>query len=446
MVVISDRWQLTVRLAAYTLLALLLLGVSQRGIRATSAAKLAASPPPARAPQWTTAELQVKEQLAAQLQATRPTHRLTLMDGRVIDCQILARTATALRVRECFGFSGQIVASYPREKLRALAPLPAEMFEVTLADAQLYQEFPTFKFAKFPPYTFVTDESFGTMERLLQQLLHLRRQFVERFAPLIREPDRRRNIQVVFFSQQTRFKEYATGVLPSLINSAGFYSVRQNRLVVLNQLGSGHYSRLQNQIVRSGRAEELAPQQTPDSVANASRRLAAARTELDQRAQAMTERSVNHEGTHQLLYAYGINSPAGAEPTWLKEGLAQYCEPAELGALHPELARKVGELRHAGELLPLRTLLNYHPDDGFVGFTSERAQAAYAQSWALVYYLMQEPTRGHFYEFIKRYRDVDNEASATQLRNADVAEGLAAALGLDFAAFESRWLEFVSQM
>jgi hypothetical protein len=438
---IEDRWQLTVRLAAYTALALLLWEVGHRGIILTTNTVMHSALP---VPAFTQAELKVKEQIEAQLSAVQPTHRLTLTDGRVIDCQIVARTENTLRVRECLGLSGQIVASYPRGKLRSLAPLPGDHFEVTLADVRLYEEFPTFKFAKFPPYTFVTDGSAGTIEQILQQLLRLRHQFVERFAPLIREPDRPRNIQVVFFSRQEAFKNYAKQVMPSFVNSAGFYSVEQNRLVILNQFGSGHYAHLREQIVRRQQGMDLSSDQDANAIAATTRRLASARVELDRMATAITERSINHEGTHQLLYAYGINSPGGAEPTWLKEGLAQYGEPEELGALHPELARRVGELRRKGELLPLPTLLNYHMDTGFLGLTKERTEAAYAQSWALVYFLMQEPTRGHFFNFIRRYRDANDPAAVAHLRDADVAEGLAAALGVDFPTFESRWLEFIS--
>jgi hypothetical protein len=427
--VVSDRWQLTVRLAAYIALALLLFGVGRRGIEAPTALPSATLPPILTPPEFSAEQRKIQAQLQSQLQSKRPTHRLTLSNGRIIDCQIVMRTEHSLRIRECLGFSGQIEESYPREKFKSLTPLPPEMFEVTLADVQLFEEFPTFKFAKFPPYTFVTDESFGTIEQILQQLLRLRRQFIEHFAPLIREPSLPRNIQVVFFARQDKFKEYAQAVEPLFVNSAGFYCVAQNRLAILNQFGSRRYNDLSEKI-DSGLTEDTD----------------AARKNLNRLAQAITQRSINHEGAHQLFYAYGIHSPSGAEPTWLKEGLAQYCEPSEVGAIHPELARRVAELHRTGKLIPLPELLTHHSATGFVGFPKERAEAAYAQSWALVYFLMQEPTQAKFFEFIKRYRDVETRDSAKQLRTADVPAGLTAALGVDFATLEFRWLAFVGDL
>jgi hypothetical protein len=391
-------------------------------------------------------QLALKRKLEAQLAEERPTHRLVLRNGQVVTGRVVGETATSVRLREGFGFSGYVVSPYKREEIATVEMLPEASFEVTAADIRLCQEFPEYNFAKNPPYTFVTDESFSDIEKILGLLGSLRQQFEERFAPLIRAGSEPREIQIVFFGKEAAFRTYAQRAAPAFVNSAGFYSTRDNRLALLDQLGSQKYTGFQKEISRRQQALNQHEQDGTGSHGEAARRLAAAQGQLTSLAKTMTEQLIRHEGAHQLFQTYHIHSPYGAEPTWLREGLAVYCEPEEMGRYHYVMAERVATARKVGQLLPLRTLLSHHAENGFFALGAGQAEAAYAQSWALVYFLMQDPYRRGFFEFIKSYRDLNDPQAAERILARDPVKSLESFLPADFTTFESQWQEFVSHM
>ena len=397
-------------------------------------------------PALTDDQLALKRKLEAQLAEERPTHRLVLRNGQVVTGRVVGETATTVRLREGFGFSGYVVSPYKREEIATVETLPEASFEVTAADVRLCQEFPEYNFAKNPPYTFVTDESFSDVEKILGLLGSLRRQFEKQFAPLIRAGSEPREIQIVFFGKESAFRTYAQRVAPEFVNSAGFYSTRDNRLALLDQLGSQQYASIQNKISRRQQALNQHERDGTGSDGEAARRLAAAQGQLTSLAKAMTEQLVRHEGAHQLFHMYHIHSSYGAEPTWLREGLAVYCEPEEIGRYHNAMAERIATARKAGQLLPLRTLLTHRAADGFFALGAEQAETAYAQSWSVVYFLMQDPYRRGFFEFIKSYRDLNDTQAAERLLARDPVKSLESFLATDFTIFESQWQEFVSHM
>ena len=127
------------------------------------------------------------------------------------------------------------------------------------------------------------------------------------------------------------------------------------------------------------------------------------RSDLTFEAKAMNERLIRHEGAHQLFHAYGIHSRYGIEPTWLTEGLAEYCEPGEIGRYHFALADRITRAREKGQFLPLKTLLTHRDPSGFFALGESNVEVAYAESWALVYMLMQDDTRARFFNYLKSY-------------------------------------------
>src|SRR5207249_4488680 len=170
----------------------------------------------------------------------------------------------------------------------------------------LAAQFPSFHFAKVPPYSIVTDAPYADVERTLRLLTQLREQFERRFAALIRPNHTPQNIQIVFFSTEEPFRAYTRKVAPALVGSAGFYTASENRLVLLNQLGTAQYANVQDRLAQRSRALDARPDIGPDDRHQASTRLASLKTEMTFEAKAMTERLIRHEGAHQLFAAYGI--------------------------------------------------------------------------------------------------------------------------------------------
>jgi hypothetical protein len=420
----------------------------QRGASADNPASASVPESPSVEPSsaLTDAQLALKRKLEAQLAEERSTHRLVLRNGRTVTGRVIGETATSVRLREGFGFSGYVISSYKREEIAMIEALSEASFEVTAADVRLCQEFPEYNFAKSPPYAFVTDESFSDVEKILGLLGALRRQFEERFAPLIRAGSEPREIQIIFFAKESAFRAYAQRVAPAFVNSAGFYSTHDNCLALLDQFGSGQYARIQDKIRQRQQALDQRERDGAGSQSEAARRLAATQGQLTSLAKAMTERLIRHEGAHQLFHTYHIQSPYGVEPTWLYEGMAGYCEPEEVGRYHYVLAERVAAYRKAGQLLPLRTLLNYRAASGFFALGPGQAEIAYAQGWSVVYFLMQDPYRRGFFEFIKSYSDLKNPPAAKEILRRDTVKSLESFLTVDFATIESQWQEFVSHM
>jgi hypothetical protein len=386
----------------------------------------------------TAEELAHRNRLEAELAAERPTHRLKLRDGHALDGRVVSETPSVIRFRDGFGYSGFVVESYRRCDVLAVEALPAASFKVTPRDVRFSAEFPQFHFAKCPPYTIVTDESYGEVQKILDVLTDLREQFRHRFGPLIKTHDELHDIDVVLFGSEEVFRSYALRVAPTFVNSAGFFSSGENRLALLNQLSTSRYTQAQNRLDQR--------QRNFRGHADAGPQLAALRSDITSEAKSMNERLIRHEGAHQLFHAYRIHSRYGLEPTWLKEGLAQYCETANIGRYHALLADRVTRARKAGQLLPLKKLLNHRDSSGFFALGEGNVELAYAQSWALVYMLMQDDSRARFFDYVKSYRDISNDRAAAAVEKAEPEPLLETQLRTDFNSLERRWDSFITHM
>jgi Protein of unknown function (DUF1570) len=383
-------------------------------------------------------ELARKSALEAELADERPTHRLKLHDGHVVEGRIVSETPSTVRFRDGFGYSGFVVESYKRSDILTVEALPAASFEVTPRDVRFSAEFPRFHFVKSPPYTIVTDESFGEVQKILVVLTDLREQLRQRFAPLIKQDGNLQNIHVVFFGSEEAFRKYALRTAPSFVNSAGFFSSGENRLALLNQLGTSRYTDAQVRL--NERSRRLS------NFADAGPQLAALRSDITSEAKSMNERLIRHEGAHQLFHAYHVHSRFGLEPTWLTEGLAQYCETPEIGRYHSTLAERVMRARKGGQLLPLKTLLNHRDPSGFFALGEGNIELAYAESWALVYMLMQDEYRVRFFDYIKSYRDVENYRAAHAVEKAVPETLLETQLKMNLNTLESQWDSFITHL
>jgi hypothetical protein len=389
-------------------------------------------------PQPLTAEETVRQQkLEAQLAQERPTHRLRFRSGRVVEGHIVSETPDAVRVRDGFGYSGYVVATYKRTDISSIEPLPAAPFEVTARDVRFSAEFSEFHFVKVPPYTIVTDESYGEVQRILGLLTSLREEFLERFAPLITDTNRLQDIHVVFFGSEGAFRTYAEHAAPAFAGSAGFYSSSENRLALLNQLGTAHYAEAQTRLDERGRQLSRS--------ANAGAQIATLRSGLTLEAKSINERLIRHEGAHQLFHAYHIHSRYGIDPTWLVEGLAEYCETAEIGRYHFTLAERIAQARATGRFLPLKTLLNHRDPSGFFALGKANLEVAYAESWALVCMLMQDDYRNGFFDYLRSYRDLADDRAATA-QAVDPVIVLERHLKTNFDTLQYQWDSFISHM
>jgi|SRR4051794_24325842 tetratricopeptide (TPR) repeat protein len=140
---------------------------------------------------------------------------------------------------------------------------------------------------------------------------------------------------------------------------------------------------------------------------------------------------VYHEYTHALLH---LNF--SALPLWLDEGLADFFGNSTLGEKESRTgtvdANTIYFLQQ-NRLIPIDTLLQVDHTSKFYN-EANRASVFYAESWALVHYLMMNPEarqRGLLAKFTAAWEKSENQVQAAQeafgdlRRFADVIEGYA---------------------
>ena len=114
--------------------------------------------------------------------------------------------------------------------------------------------------------------------------------------------------------------------------------------------------------------------------------------------------TIIHEATHQLMFNRGMQARLGDAPLWLNEGMANWFET-------PDLKNKNGWRRpgmiNSLRLARVKAFIPNRPADsletlvsGDSRFGNEGAFDAYAESWALVYFLLKH-RRNEFCDYLK---------------------------------------------
>ena len=157
-----------------------------------------------------------------------------------------------------------------------------------------------------------------------------------------------------------------------------------------------------------------------------------------------TERTIRHEGAHQLFYTYGVHSKYHLENLWLLEGLATYCENRYLGQQPEYYVAHLKQSAPLGHLPAFSKLVNFRSGKGFVGLVRADDQGlAYAQSWFLVAYLMKKPHRDAFFDYIRYVREVSHRPSLIDTPRVEV---LCRFLGLEVTEFDEQLATEVSRL
>jgi hypothetical protein len=152
-----------------------------------------------------------------------------------------------------------------------------------------------------------------------------------------------------------------------------------------------------------------------------------------------------HEATHQMAFNTGIHSRYVQTPVWVAEGLATYFEAPGVcdSRNHTQIADRVnrGRLRGFQQLVAPR----HRPevlsaivaaDDLF----SASPQVAYAEAWALTFYLVETEPR-KYAQYLKR------TAARPPFRQYTAAERTAdftAVFGSDWRMLDARFLRFMA--
>ena len=175
-------------------------------------------------------------------------------------------------------------------------------------------------------------------------------------------------LPAIVFAGQRSFAQYAArDAGPSVAATAGYYSLRTNRMALFD--------------LASDKASHR-----PRSPAEISRRVAAARFNVA---------TIMHEATHQIAFCSGMHRRYADNPMWLTEGMAMYFEVPDLkssrgwktiGQVNPSRLRRFQDYaKHRRGTASLLTLIR----DNTRFQDTATADDAYAEAWSLTWFLVK---------------------------------------------------------
>jgi hypothetical protein len=235
----------------------------------------------------------------------------------------------------------------------------------------------------------------------------------------------RQRLMVAIFDHPSGFEAYIGQKMPATI--AGVYHTPTNRLVL--------YDLKENRAFLANKEKAVKQGAKLPSLLEQRRFLAKIeRQAADVSADANLSTTM-HEAAHLISFNCGLLNRHADGPTWLIEGMANYCESTiggdwvTLGA--PNLLRIRDLARARGAYLPLEQLVS---DNAWR--LDQRVMIGYAQSWALFRMLMEEqPAR------LKRYLDLVNRGPTPEYRVQHFREAFG-----DLAALEKRLNEVMDNL
>lgn len=400
-------------------------------------------PPDIPESEMTEMELAVKRELEQIVRRGRPSHRLILDSGEKLTGRLLEVTPTYARFMETYGSSGVMAARISRGRIRAIEMMDHEIPAITYRDVRLKMEFPDFEFYLRAPYTVITDENYFHVQHSVLLLRRLHAAFTETYGSLITRPERGQGIQLLFFEEEEHYQQYANTYAPLLEHTSGFYSPKLDRLTIFNQITSGQLKDAKRELKRRERLYHRRAEDRGDYERLRLWRSDAERSIL-RHAEEQTRYTLRHEGTHQLLFTYGIHSTHHAENSWLIEGIPVYCEGTRLGELHRERVALLKGAQQSGKWIPLAELVDSRNPRGlFVFGGEEKVHLAYSEAWVLVHFLMQPKYRNRFFSYIRFVRDIENLDEIVSRSRVDV---LAEFLDMDAASLDQAWQIYVQRM
>lgn len=225
-------------------------------------------------------------------------------------------------------------------------------------------------------------------------------------------------LPVIVFASAKEFAQFAAkDAGAATAQSKGYYSVRTNRIVLYDLTADSE------------------PAKTP---ADVTRKVAAS---------PFNVATVVHEATHQIAFNSGMHTRYADNPVWVTEGMAMYFETPDLR--NRTGWRTIGQLNRSRLREFKNTLAKRDSPGSLVSLigndarltTAETARDAYAEAWALTYFLIKKHR--------KQYEDYLHAlAQKKPLRWNDPQERLAefrAVFGEDLGKLDQEFLRYFAR-
>jgi len=393
--------------------------------------------------EFTEEERHWRQRIESRLEEIWPTHTVTLNSGEEIHVRFLEVSEWDVRVRQDFGGQGSLETRIPRSRIESIEPYAVAKPQVTWRDIRFQMEYPDFQLVYVGHYTVLTDAPYYQSRDSIEALETLRVQYMDLFSPLVRFRDQNRDLQVLFFSRETDYRNHHTFQGHGLEESVGYYSPLEDRLVLFNQHFSERNQNMRRDINRE--IEVLLNQvKRPDDRQKILKLRDSLEDRIRRHAKEETLSTLRHEGVHHLSYTYGVHSWIHAENGWLIEGLATYFETLEPGAPSPSHLMALFKLDREGRMPTLRQLTAVRKPEQFSeDLPGLKPYEAYSVSWSLVVFLMLPENRDAFFDYI---RHVQDPPSIRLLMDTPRVELLARYLGRTEEGLERDWRRHLQRM
>jgi len=257
--------------------------------------------------------------------------------------------------------------------------------------------------------------------------------------------------------------------LAALVKTAGYYMLREKRVVFYNAIHDEGYERQRKQIesmqrslkqnkdmVRRSPANGTFTVRLPDGgvervsrarllklIREEEKRLVEAKKRLSRTAKRdQNVETTVHEATHQLTFETGLLDPRADVPLWVVEGIAMFFEPTSCGDW-----KGVGRLNSV-RLHDFKTL-SARPDmrelvrsnNLFYSGGLKEIASAYAQAWALFYFL----ERKHHDDFMRYLKLLGKKQPGKEYDEAERIRDFQEILG-PIEELQLRWISYMNRL
>jgi len=388
---------------------------------------------------------------------------------------------------------GYIKQAIKRAEIDYLIFKPVNSADSIKIEQTLQETFPQMRFFKEGNCTILTDSSIQWVRRYKQVLRVAYSDIFLKFFELFKDKIPQRQNFVVVFDSQIDFIEFAVkqGIPGWAI--LGYFDPRSKVLYLFNSLGDQVASALFEMLVgRTGEAIDRQSKQIKSQVSGRYHREITNEAEsfkdkfgvahhlFRKMFRSSTLKTLRHEFTHGLFHNWELQSievskfiddklgliekkkniiTSGnakektelvkalisfkgeelnlqAANSWLAEGLATYCETDPIGTQNDCWLHIYQEMVKEGPIYPLEYLANYKMGS-FPGVCSKAMLQMYAQSWALVTFLMDK-----YPQEVMQYQKRMSENLALGHEDLD---WLLEATGKDLRELENEFKEYMQQ-
>ena len=228
------------------------------------------------------------------------------------------------------------------------------------------------------------------------------------------------------FNDQASYARYAKKELGDATASIiGYYNLRSNRVTMYDLTGIDGLRQHQRGVSSAAHINQI----------------------LSQPAAERTVATIVHEATHQLAYNSGLQTRYAGNPTWVSEGIAVYFETPDLGSSRGW--RNIGSVNRV-HLQQFQQSLSDRPADALVSLLTDDARfrdprtspAAYAEAWALNYYLL----RVHREDYVRYLQDLTRLKPLGEVPADQRLIQFRTAFGQDLAAFDEDFVRYMRRV